>query len=693
MPLALSIPFPPFCLNHTIVVFIHRLPRFRFISDEAEAYIETRTTLSSVVANSKKTPNSDQKLFCLRYIFSATICKSNSVKWDDASIVLFQKLGTFYLHTYTNTWDAQPDIQLSITAKTVVTEHFINSDKRKKAPILVIKSSAAQQQDSDVSINLGDSIIHLTWIQAFLQTPAAVAAASITKVLQKAFPLSIKTSSADFIANGGEDSGFMYSLQIEMSDGYSGSITRLERDVFELHASMTKKHMVYELSSFLPAKGTVEDNPNLRPQVMDIYFAKLLTFKRLARSTELIKWVTFDDQLYTSGARKASVADRRKSSVSDASLTKNELNTCVVKFSLHNPVESNILHILSRYSNSIDTAHFCYAICVVIDGKTVAQSDLFYDINSPDIKPLFIPLHQLPEHEALSLKFMLLSDKARIEVSSVHEWKLVDGVGTQHAGVFESDGNTLVEIRSKSRLTFIKTDIQDTIDHAFTFHLQANEAVADNQSDRALALNLVALSWWQRQKMMHPIFCKVLLETGSLYFLHQDPDMAISFLEAGLAFSHRLKLQDKQDDWFFQNDSIADGLQELAMGHFFKGHYVRSLSCLLEALYLKQQFYLEEELDDSLLEVAANKISLLYTQLLFIINDALSSGATHTDHPLLRLVLRPLLPPSLALRIHRHPVPLHCHHGVSRLPWRLAALIRVSRGRLPLCGRFQVRML
>ncbi len=604
--------------------------RFRFISDEAEAYIETRTTLSSVVANSKKLPSGgilDQKPFCLKYIFSATICKPGSVKWEDASIVLFQKLGAFYVHTYANTWDARPDIQLPITAKTVVTEHFTNSEKRKKVAILVIKASAAQQQDQDISINLGDSIIHLTWIHAFLQTPAAVTAASITKVLQKAYPLSIKVSSADFVASGGEDSGFMYTLQIEMSDGYAGNIMRLERDVFELHATVTKKHMVYELSGFLPAKGTVEDNPHLRPQVMDIYFAKFLSFKRLARSTELIKWITFDDQLYSAG-RKTTI-DRRKSSDSDPTAARSELNTCVVKFSLHNSVEANFLDILSRYSSSIDTAHFCYAICVVVGGKNVAQSDLFYDVESPDIKPLFIPLNQLSDHEVITLKFLLLSDKARIEVSSVAGWKLVDGVGTQHSGVFESEGNVLVELRSKSRLTFIKTETQDTIDHAFTFHLQANEAIADNQSDRALALNLVALSWWQRQKMIHPVFCKVLLETGSLYFVHQDADMAIAFLEAGLAFSHRLKLQDKQNDWFFQNDSIADGLQELSMAHFYKGHYVRSLSCLLEALHLKQQFYLEEELDETGLEVAANKISLIYTQLLFIINDALSTGSFH----------------------------------------------------------------
>ncbi len=601
--------------------------RYRFISDEAEAYIETRTTLSSVVANSKKSPNGgvlDQKPFCLKYIFSASICKPGSAKWEDASIVLFQKLGVFYVHTYTNTWDSQPDIQLPITAKTVVTEHFINSEKRKKVAILVIKASAVQSQDHDVSINLGDAIIHLTWIHAFLQTPAAVTAASITKVLQKAYPLSIKVTSADFISNGGEDSGFIYCLQVEMSDGYAGSIMRLERDIHELHATVTKKHMVYELSGFLPAKGTADDNPHLRPQAMEIYFNKFLSFKRLARSTELIKWITFDDQIFSSG-RKSTV-ERRKTSVTDNSVALNELNTCVVKFSLHNPVESNVLEMFARYVSSIDTAHFCYSICIVVGTKTVAQSDLFYSLDSPDIKPMFIPLNLLPEHEAICLKFLLLSDKARIEVSSVADWKLVDGAGTQHSGVFESEGNVLVEIRSKSRLTFIKTETQDTIDHGYTFHLQANEAIADNQSDRALALNLVALSWWQRQKMIHPIFCKVLLETGSLYFVHQDADMAIAFLEAGLAFSHRLKLQDKQDDWFFQNDSIADGLQELSMAHFYQGHYVRSLSCLLEALHLKQQFYLEEELDDTGLEVAANKISLIYTQLLFIINDVLSSG-------------------------------------------------------------------
>jgi hypothetical protein len=107
--------------------------------------------------------------------------------------------------------------------------------------------------------------------------------------------------------------------------------------------------------------------------------------------------------------------------------------------------------------------------------------------------------------------------------------------------------------------------------------------------------------------------------------------MAVAFIEAGLAYSHRLKLRsvDQQDGTntdFIQNDSIADGLQELAMARFYKGDYVRSISCLLEALHMKQQFYLEEELDDNMLDAAANKISLLYTQLLFIISEALSSG-------------------------------------------------------------------
>jgi hypothetical protein len=74
----------------------------------------------------------------------------------------------------------------------------------------------------------------------------------------------------------------------------------------------------------------------------------------------------------------------------------------------------------------------------------------------------------------------------------------------------------------------------------------------------------------------------------------------------------------------------------------YEGSFVRSISCLLEALYLKQQyannlrhlfvrnnlfmFYLEEELDDTGLDEAANKLSLIYSQLLFVINEALSSG-------------------------------------------------------------------
>jgi tetratricopeptide (TPR) repeat protein len=287
------------------------------------------------------------------------------------------------------------------------------------------------------------------------------------------------------------------------------------------------------------------------------------------------------------------------------------------------------MEILNRYA--IDTAHICFAICVFVDGKSVAQSDLFYDVQSPDIKPLFIPLSQLPEGRAVCLKFLVLSDKLRIDASSLDDWKLVEGVGAQCSGVFQSNGSVIVEVRSKSRLTYMKYENQDKIDHAFTFHLQANEALADNQSERALALNLVALSWWQRHKMMHFVFCKVLIETGSLYFLHQNVDMAVAFIEAGLAYSHRLKLRsvDQQDGTntdSIQNDSIADGLQELAMSRFYKGDYVRSISCLLEALHMKQQFYLEEELDDIMLDAAANKISLLYTQLLFIISEALSSG-------------------------------------------------------------------
>jgi hypothetical protein len=577
------------------------------------------------VANSKKVPNGtmfDQKPFCLKYLFSVSICKPNSVKWEAASIVLFQKLGSFFLNVYDNTWDSQPSVQLSITTKTVVTEHFtVSPENRKKVAILVI-SNTSSTKDGEWSVNLGGSIIHLSWIQAFLDTPAAVAAASITKVLQKAYPVSIVVTHSDFIVHGGADSGFAYTLQINMSDNHSGSIIFLERDLLELHESLIRK---YNTDIAFPSSGKVNDDTVARSQLMSAYFSKILSVRRICRSPELFKWVTADDELYSSTSRNASSSDRRNSDV----LAKTELNTCVVKFSLHNAVDSNLMEILNRYA--IDTAHFCFAICVVVEGKCVAQSDLFYDVKSPDIKPLFIPLSQLPDGEAVSLKFLVLSDKLRIDASSLDDWKLVEGMGSQCSGVFQSNGSVIVEVRSKSRLTYMKYETQDKIDHAFTFHLQANEALADNQNERALALNLVALSWWQRHKMMHHVFCKVLIETGSLYFLHQNDDMAVAFIEAGLAYSHRLKLRsvDQQDGTntdFIQNDSIADGLQELAMARFYKGDYVRSISCLLEALHMKQQFYLEEELDDVMLDAAANKISLLYTQLLFIISEALSSG-------------------------------------------------------------------
>jgi hypothetical protein len=516
----------------------------------------------------------------------------------------------------------------------VVTEHFTNSEKlNTKVAILVIGSNVSAKE-TDFSINLGDAIIHLTWIQAFLQTPAAVTAASITKVLQKAFPTSMTVAHADFIVHGGTDSGFAYTIQIAMSDGFAGSVMKLEREVVELHESLVKRFMLTELS--FPPKGTADDNPALRAEVMTKYFSNLLSFKRVGRSVELFKWANSDDQLYSSSStRKASIYDGRKGSVSDLGSVKTELNTCVVKFSLHNPVEATLTEILSRYS--IDTAHFCYTICVVVEGISIAQTDLFYDIHATDIKPLFIPLNLLPEDRPVCLKFMVLWDKARVEASNLQDWKLAEGVGSQCSGVFESDGNMLVEVRSKSRLTFMHNEVQDKIDHGFTFHLQANEAVADNQTDRALALNLVALSWWQRHKMMHAVLCKVLLETGSLYFVHQEVDLAIEFLEAGLAWSHRLKLSshDKQGSVraeVFENDAISDGLQELAMARLYQGNHVRSISCLLEALHLKQQYYLEEELDETMLEDAANKISLLYTQLLFLINEALASGLWRVCH-------------------------------------------------------------
>jgi hypothetical protein len=368
----------------------------------------------------------------------------------------------------------------------------------------------------------------------------------------------------------------------------------------------------------LPAKGAAGDDHAQRSEIMAAYFGRVLNVRRLGRSIELLKWLTADEQFSSSTARKSIDGQRGP---------RTELNTCVVKFTLHNSVDANLMEILSRYS--IDTAHFCFAISVVVDGKTVAQSDLFYDLKSPDLKPLFIPINLLPEDLHVTFKLMVLSDESRMEVSSISSCKLVDGSGGQFTGLFESGGNAIVELRSKSRLTFMKSDsAADKVDHGFTFHLQANEAVTDNnQPDRALALNLVALSWWQRHKMLHAVFCKVLMEVGSLYFLLQDHEKAVSFLEAGLAFGHRLKLSNQENNHeFFQSDTIADGLQELAMARLFKGDMVRSISCLLEALHLKQQFYLEEELDDAMLETAANKMAVLYTQLLFVINEALSSG-------------------------------------------------------------------
>jgi hypothetical protein len=277
----------------------HALPRYRFISDEGESYIDTRITLSSIVANSKKANTGaifDQKPFCLKNIFAAAICRPSSAKWEDVSIVLFQKLGSFYLHTYMNPWDAQPDIKIPITAKTIVTEHFINSEKlNTKMAILVIGSQGAPR-DAEHSINLGDATIHLTWIQAFLQTPAAVKAASITKVLQKAFPTSMIVSHADFIVNGGADTGFAYTFQISMSDGHTGSIMRLEREVSDLHESLFRRFMLRE--PVFPSRGTNEDNPSVRCEVMSTYFAKMLSVRRLGRSAELVKWITKDDQLY-----------------------------------------------------------------------------------------------------------------------------------------------------------------------------------------------------------------------------------------------------------------------------------------------------------------------------------------------------------------------------------------------------------
>ena len=56
------------------------------------------------------------------------------------------------------------------------------------------------------------------------------------------------------------------------------------------------------------------------------------------------------------------------------------------------------------------------------------------------------------------------------------------------------------------------------------------------------------------------------METGSLYFMLQDHDKAVAFLEAGLAFGHRLKLSNQENNAeFFQSDTIADGLQVIPL--------------------------------------------------------------------------------------------------------------------------------
>ena len=74
--------------------------RYRFISDESEAYIGSRNTLSSLVVN-KGRPGVlgvlDTRPYTLQYTFSAAICRPNSVKWEDVSVILFQKLGAFFL--------------------------------------------------------------------------------------------------------------------------------------------------------------------------------------------------------------------------------------------------------------------------------------------------------------------------------------------------------------------------------------------------------------------------------------------------------------------------------------------------------------------------------------------------------------------------------------------------------------------
>ena len=223
--------------------------RYRFISDESEAYISSRNTLSSLVVN-KGRPGVlgvlDTRPYTLQYTFSAAMCRPNSVKWEDVSVILFQKLGVFFLFVYANTWDARPDIELPITPKTVVMEQFTSGEKRSKFAIIVLKCNAAavkapDRSDDEYSLNLGDAITHLNWIQAFIQTPASVTAASVTKIAQKAFPVSIQVTHVDFIAQGGHDSGFAYTLFVTMSDGYAGTIIRLERDITDLHVLLTKK--------------------------------------------------------------------------------------------------------------------------------------------------------------------------------------------------------------------------------------------------------------------------------------------------------------------------------------------------------------------------------------------------------------------------------------------------------------------
>ena len=152
---------------------------------------------------------------------------------------------------------------------------------------------------------------------------------------------------------------------------------------------------------------------------MTSYFTRILSMRRLGRSVELLRWLTSDEQFISSTGRKGSIDEQRG--------TRTELNTCVVKFTLHDSCDANLMDILSLYS--IDTAHFCYALGVVANGKTVAQSDLFYDLKSPDLKPLFIPLNLLPDDQLVTLKLMVLSNESRIEVGSISNWRLVEGSG------------------------------------------------------------------------------------------------------------------------------------------------------------------------------------------------------------------------------------------------------------------------